>query len=412
MPLGVREGVHRQDVGRGAVGHRDRPPVRVGQQHMPVVLRRRDGIRHFRAPVGHHRRRSHRDSLGRPQEVAQVGRLVVAAHLPGHRLAVLHVVQQGINAPPRFHRRRINPQGHVVVRAGDDFLAPVAQDVGLQGGRVLRPVVQLRAGSREDGRPRTELMHHGRAFRPVAVQGLRAEVAVPVNPEIVVNALRAAVQDFVRHGAEQPHAGCHGLASRILVGEVAGHRTPAVAPVMVHVVNLAGGGVTVVRPLRVLVAGENLLPLAVGVEVAAMLGVAVSQPRGGEPLAVVVDDHRAVDNLVPSVPVHIGNAIIVVSLPEPGAAPVAAVPTPPLRQLVGRRVDVVRDHLVPRIDAPRQEEARVPPVEVRRTEEELVGTVAGAVSPCRVDVRLPVFQTLQGELHRLAIKLGGGTLHI
>ena len=69
--------------------------------------------------------------------------------------------------------------------------------------------------------------------------------------------------------------------------------------------------------MAVFVAGEDFLAVAIGVEVAAVLGVAMSQTGGGESLPVVVDDHGAEDNLVAAVPVHIGDAEIMVALAKP-----------------------------------------------------------------------------------------------
>ena len=101
-----------------------------------------------------------------------------------------------------------------------------------------------------------------------------------------------------------------------------------------------------------------------------MLGIAVPEARRGKPLAIVVNDHRAEDNLVASVPVNICHAVVVVALPFPRAVGVAC-PAPALRQFMGGGIDVVGHHLVTGIDASGQEEAGMLSVEVWSAEEML-----------------------------------------
>ena len=69
-----------------------------------------------------------------------MGRLVVAAHLPHHRLTILVVVPQCGNTPLGGHRGGIDAN-LVVRRAGNNLLAPVAEQVTLIAGRSLRVVV-------------------------------------------------------------------------------------------------------------------------------------------------------------------------------------------------------------------------------------------------------------------------------
>ena len=100
-----------------------------------------NGIFHFRAPVGHQRGRGGGISFRLSHEVTDVGRLVVTAHLPTDGLPVLHVVQQGIVAPARRDGCGVDDQRLVVGGRVDDFLAPVSENVGLEGRCALRPVV-------------------------------------------------------------------------------------------------------------------------------------------------------------------------------------------------------------------------------------------------------------------------------
>ena len=69
-----------------------------------------------------------------------MGGLVIAAHLPDHRITVLMVVPQCIVTPLRFRWGRIDTD-IVIARAHDYLLAPVTQDVTLIAGSTLRVVV-------------------------------------------------------------------------------------------------------------------------------------------------------------------------------------------------------------------------------------------------------------------------------
>ena len=96
--------------------------------------------------------------------------------------------------------------------------------------------------------------------------------------------------------------------------------------------------------------------MAVGVEVAAVLGIAMPEACGGKALAIVVDDHRTEHYLVASVHVDIGNAVVVVALCLPWTIGIAG-PAPALGQRMGARLYVISNHLVARVDASRKEDA-------------------------------------------------------
>ena len=110
--------------------------------------------------------------------------------------------------------------------------------------------------------------------------------------------------------------------------------------------------------------------MAVGVEVAAVLRIAMPQACGGEPLAVVVNHHRAEDYLVAAVPVDIGYAEVVEALAEPFVAGVL-IPAPSLREGVCLGVYIEGTHLVPGVAAAPQEDAGLASVEHGCTEVEL-----------------------------------------
>ena len=79
--------------------------------------------------------------------------------------------------------------------------------------------------------------------------------------------------------------------TRVGIGKVAAEGTSVVVSRLQSVVDLRRCSVTIVHSGFILIAGENLLPVTIGIEVGAMLGVAVSESGCGEALAIVVDDH-------------------------------------------------------------------------------------------------------------------------
>ena len=92
------------------------------------------------APRSGERRRGDGDAFQFAKEIAGTRRLVVAAHLPYHCIAVLMVVPKGIVAPLCCRRRRVNADV-AIGGAHDDFLAPVAENVALEAGRPLCVVI-------------------------------------------------------------------------------------------------------------------------------------------------------------------------------------------------------------------------------------------------------------------------------
>ena len=127
--------------------------------------------------------------------------------------------------------------------------------------------------------------------------------------------------------------------------------------------------------------------MAVGVEVAAVLGIAMPEACGGEALTIVIDDHRAEHYLVASVHVDIGNAVVVVTLRFPWTIGIAG-PAPALGQRMGARVYIISNHLVACVDASRKEYAGLVPVQVGGTDEVLRTTMSVAVAPSAVQVGL------------------------
>ena len=107
-----------------------------------TVERTADGatVSHLLASSHDEWRWSHSDVLQFAKVITHMRRLVVATHLPYHRVAILMVVPQGVVAVFRRSRCGIDADA-VVGSAHDDFLTPVAKDVALIARGSLRVVV-------------------------------------------------------------------------------------------------------------------------------------------------------------------------------------------------------------------------------------------------------------------------------
>ena len=125
----------------------------------------------------------------------------------------------------------------------------------------------------------------------------------------------------------------------------------------------------------------------IGVEVAHVFSVTVSQTCGGKSLAVVVNDHGTKNNFVSAIPIDISNSVVMITLSLPWTVGVV-VPLPTYFQLVGGRVHIVSNHLMTGVDASCQEDAGLATIQIRCAEEELRSTVSVSVTPCSIEVGL------------------------
>ena len=110
-----------------------------------------------------------------------------------------------------------------------------------------------------------------------------------------------------------------------------------------------------------------------------MLGIAMAQTGSVKTFAVVIDNHRTEADLIATVPVHIGNAEVVVALSA--VRPALALPLPVQRQLVGRGVHRKSLHVVLRIAASSQVDVGLPAIQEGCSEVVLRRAVTIAVAP-------------------------------
>ena len=232
------------------------------------------------------------DALQFAQEVARTWGLVVATHLPHHRVTILMVVPQRRNAP--LGGRGCGIDADITgCRSHDDFLAPVTQDISLITGCTLGVVVGLRTSAGVDGTPRAILRNATLCILAIhIVESLLAEITVPIDAEVLVDAfLHQTVIDGTGHRTQRLTTCRSADASRIGIREVTGHAAAYVAASHVAEEHLRGGGIAVVGTGVILHAGEHLLSVVIGIQVTHLLGIAVSEARSRKSLAVIVDDH-------------------------------------------------------------------------------------------------------------------------
>ena len=221
--------------------------------------------------------RSNGDVFHLTQVIAGVRRLVVATHLPHHRIAILMVVPEGVVAILRRCRRGIDADT-VVGCAHDDFLAPVPKDVALIARGALRVVVSHGTSTCVDRCPTTIFRHASLGVLSVEiVESLRTKVAIPIDAEVGVYTCGGESIDWVVIHQTDGTFACRACeSSREVVAEITCHGTTIVVASIVTVINLAGGGIAVVIAWLILVAGIDFLSVDIRIEVAAMLCVAMS----------------------------------------------------------------------------------------------------------------------------------------
>ena len=314
-------------------------------------------------------RRSNGDAFELADEVAGVRRLVVAYALPNHTLTILMIVPKRVVAILGGNVRGVDANALVVRRASHDFLAPVAEDVARCRRSVLRPVTVGCAVGGEDNRAVALEHTRGTFTRAGSVEAFLQEVAVPIDSEVVRKARRTSGDDLI--GNTRDGSRLAGMADGAGIGirEVSTKSTSVVACRLKAIVDLRRRCITVVHSGLVLVAGEDFLTVTIGVEVGAMLGVAVTKTGCGESAAVVVDNHRAEADLIAAVPVDVGNTEVMIAVTVPGIAPTVVVgPLPIERELMGGGIDAEGLHVVLRVAAAAEEDERMTAIEERRTE--------------------------------------------
>ena len=121
-----------EDIGSSAISHADRHVAGLSHENLLVIQRCADAatVSDFRSVSHRKSRRSHGDTLQFTEEITGMRGLIIAAHLPYHGIAVLHVVPKRVVTPFRGNCCRIDANS-IIRGTRYDFLTPVAQDVAL-----------------------------------------------------------------------------------------------------------------------------------------------------------------------------------------------------------------------------------------------------------------------------------------
>ena len=200
-------------------------------------------------------------------------------------------------------------------------------------------------------------------------------------------------------------------SSREIIIEITCQATTIIVGISLSIIYLAGCCITIVVGWIILITSEHLLTMDIRIEISYMLGITMTETCGRESLTVIINHHRTPYNLITSIPIHIGNDIVVVTLTIPRRTRLVVGPLPTDLQVVSLWIYIVCDELVAGIDTTSQEDARMLAIQIRSTEEVLAAAVTIAITPSCLQISFSIFQTLQWELDTL-IWLTGSTLAI
>ena len=201
------------------------------------------------------------------------------------------------------------------------------------------------------------------------------------------------------------------LGSNKIIGKVTCHATAIITTASKAIVYLTCCSITIVVGWSILVTSGHLLSMNIRIEITYMLGITMTETCGRETHTVIINHHGSPYNLITSIPIHIGNDIVVITLTIPRRTRLVVGPLPTDLQVVSLWIHIVCDELVAGIDTTSQEDAWMLAIQIRSTEEVLAAAVAIAITPCCFQVFFSIFQTLQWELDAL-VWLTGSTLTI
>ena len=200
-------------------------------------------------------------------------------------------------------------------------------------------------------------------------------------------------------------------SSREIIIEITCQATTIIVGISLSIIYLAGCCITIVVGWIILITSEHLLTMDIRIEISYMLGITMTETCSRESLTVIINHHRTPNNLITSIPIHIGNDIVVVTLTIPRRTRLVVGPLPADIQIVSLWIHIVCDELVAGIDTTSQEEAWMLAIQIRSTEKVLATTMTIAITPSCLQIFLSIFQTLQWELNAL-VWLTGSTLTI
>ena len=201
------------------------------------------------------------------------------------------------------------------------------------------------------------------------------------------------------------------LGSNKIIGKVTSHATAIIATARKTIVYLTCCSISIVVGWSILVTSSHLLSMNIRIEITYMLGITMTETSGRKSHTVIINHHRTPYNLITSIPIHIGNDIVMIALTIPRRTRLVVGPLPSNIQRMSLRIYIVCDELVSGIDTTTQEDAWMLAIQIRSTEEVLAAAMTIAITPSFLQVFFSIFQTLQWEINAL-VWLTGSTLAI
>ena len=124
------------------------------------------------------------------------------------------------------------------------------------------------------------------------IEGFFQQVAVPVDAPVHGKAAGCPADDLVGHTGDDPRLAGVADGAGVGVGEIAAHGTSVVTGGLKTVVDFRRGGIAVVHGRFVFIATELFQSPTIGVEIAAMLRVAMTKACSAESFAVIINDQN------------------------------------------------------------------------------------------------------------------------
>ena len=251
-------------------------------------------------------------------------------------MAVDGLLQEGVETIGRRQGADVETQVLVVAGAHQHFLTPVAQDVGSQARVALRPVVKLAVVHLQQGLASVLL---GDVFRHgFVIEHFAQQVAVPPNGHVDGDACHA-VHYLAANVAKAATATAPHLQTRIRGVDIGRHAASHIGLVRQLEDDPSCSCIAEVAAVALIfVAVPHLQAVVEREEAGHMHGIAVTEARGVESLAVVVHSHRTVGNLVAAIAVHISHAQVVIALSGISPAHLIRVEDPSLLQFAAIEV--------------------------------------------------------------------------
>ena len=155
-------------------------------------------------------------------------RLVIAAHLPHHRITILVIVPKGVVSPLGFGGRSVNSD-IVVGSTHDDLLTPVAKEIALITGCTLCIVIGHRSRQRSYQAFAIFIDTTSRILAIGIVERLIAEVTIPIDTHIIsTTRLRQSVDMLIGDTTDGIIMCRESHCTRIVVAEVGSHTTSVI----------------------------------------------------------------------------------------------------------------------------------------------------------------------------------------